>query len=202
MSRVLKSDGSALPVSYQQPGPTSLFESKHFPEARATGSADREAVNRREAHATGCYTGPSSRIVGVSAIAGSMAALIRTPAVDATSSSFLGEGTMQSSGSAPQVSYQRPGPSAPSILYQQESAHFPWACDAGGADMEAARGREAHATGCCTAPASWSVGNPSTTLIEALVTIDDGTLLSLRIGAADRCKEVAQHFVLSNYLQR
>lgn len=41
----------------------------------------------------------------------------------------------------------------------------------------------------------------STILIEARLKVDDGSILTLRVSAADRCKEVAQRFVNENSLK-
>ena len=61
---------------------------------------------------------------------------------------------------------QKSDVSALSVLHQQPgtilvagSAHFPEDYATGGADRETAHRREAHATGCCAAPSSWSVGD-------------------------------------------
>jgi hypothetical protein len=104
----LESDGFALPVSYQQPGSTSLLKPKHFPEAYANGGAGREAAHKWQALATGCCAAPSSRSVGVSDTVESIDAFSGKLFASMHSSSLVKK-TVQSSGSALPVSYQRPG---------------------------------------------------------------------------------------------
>mmetsp|Transcript_50946 Transcript_50946/g.100636 ORF Transcript_50946/g.100636 Transcript_50946/m.100636 type:complete len:84 (+) Transcript_50946:3-254(+) len=41
----------------------------------------------------------------------------------------------------------------------------------------------------------------STILIEAKLKVDDGSILTLKVGASDRSKEVAQRFVQENSLK-
>ena len=140
----LKSDESALPVSYPQPGTILVAGAAH----------------RREAHATGCCVAPSSWSVGDgesepldSSLAESLHSSVKTGGKDydgivARSARDCMPGVvlsvvtpLGSDESGLPESYQQPrSPSAPGSAYKRE-AHA-----TGSADREAPRGRKAYAT--------------------------------------------------------